>query len=75
MQKLFCDHCEVELDHNNAMSVNSGLVIEIKKLGKPSLHVQVLEGNGTHPNEGSIEFCKYCIIDAVNTIDDRPRQG
>lgn len=73
MQKLYCDHCERELTPDNSMSVNSGLVIKIEKRGKPDLHVQVLEGNGTVPVSGSIEFCKHCVIDAVKTLDDRPR--
>jgi len=72
MKKTFCDCCGNEITESNDASAHSGLVHVMKIANKPSLHVQVLIGNA---NEEKGDFCKYCVIKAVNQLDDRPRRA
>jgi len=74
MKKVFCDYCEVEITENNKVSEHSGLTAVIKKLGKPNLNIQVMEGDGSVPKDEKPDFCKYCVIDAVKSLDNRPRE-
>ena len=76
MIKYFCDLCEKEITAANKSNSDNGRVTASKKVkrhevGMVELGVEVIVSlNGTH-NDGV--FCKYCIIDAVNNADDRPR--
>jgi len=69
MVKLFCDICGEE--------ITDGKRIKTEVKARPGgsnnavLNIEIMTGlNGTH-NAG--HFCKYCIIDAVSGLDDRPR--
>lgn len=72
MIRRFCDVCGSELtDKNTPCAGQNGGRIECEVKGKTgTLKVEVQHAiNGTW-NAG--EVCKYCIIDAVNDVDDRP---
>ena len=77
MIKRFCDCCGAVLDKRNTAPTNEGgierLQAKVKKGGKVLLQVEVITAKGSTWNDG--EFCKYCIIDAINQLDDRPKQA
>lgn len=74
--KRFCDKCKTEITDNNNCS--GGKVSESRlgtsiKTKEGTLSVELLHSwNGT-ANAG--DFCKYCIIDAFISLDDRPRSA
>ena len=65
MKKSFCDQCGKEL---NAMNNAFDMTGEHKKL-----QFNVMYGLVDEENYGEGDWCKYCVIDAVNSLDDRPR--
>ena len=77
MTKSFCDVCGVELDNRNLPSggftVKSRLGAELRTSDGRVFHFEVIGAVGKCANDG--EFCKYCILDALNRTDDRPRHG
>jgi len=72
MKKTFCDHCGTEIDTRNCVSNGAGLITESKKIGSPTLHIQIMLGKASEKVDG--DFCKYCVIDAIDKLDDRPKQ-
>lgn len=76
MIKHFCDQCGVQITELNKPRNDFSLFLEggvrlggaYKELGFSITtgHVSTKTWNGG-------DFCKYCIIDAVNTLDDRPK--
>ena len=64
MRKTFCNCCEEEIVKENFYSLN-GLVVEI----------QDHKFKVVPPDAMDIHFdvCKYCVIDAVTKLDDRPK--
>jgi len=60
MIKTFCDSCGDETTKSTLVTKLSGLQVNTKE---SNLHVEVHIGDG--------DFCKYCVVDAVNTLDDR----
>lgn len=77
MTKSFCDVCGVELDKRNLPSggflVKSRLGACLNTADGRVFHFEVIGAVGKCANDG--EFCKYCILDALNRTDDRPRYG
>jgi hypothetical protein len=72
MIKHFCDVCGVELgDFNKFPEKMAYKLALLKGAGGVELHVRLITSKNGVQHEG--EFCKYCIIAAVNTADDRPR--
>ena len=83
MTKYFCDKCETEITKRNeciggsTVEYRLGTEIEFrtKDLSPVSnshrLKVEILHSFNGGANDGI--FCKYCIIDAINKLDDRPR--
>ena len=71
MTKHFCDNCAAELDDRNTPS---GVEMPGRLRGEANLNkavlVEVITGIDGVWNKG--ELCKYCIIEAVNRLDDRP---
>jgi hypothetical protein len=70
MIKHFCDQCGAEITN-----VSWRLQGQVRKLA-----FEVMTGSGKTSassdhvmNDG--DFCKYCIIDAINTLDDRARSS
>jgi len=73
MIKRYCDCCGDEItDANRIDGDNHRLQGEIRKPGGPvMLRVQVITAKDSSWNDG--DFCKYCVIDAINKADDRPK--
>ena len=66
----YCDCCGVEIDDDNRINAASHrLQGEIEKAGKVLLRVEAITGGNDTWNKG--DFCKYCVIDAINSADDR----
>ena len=65
MIKRFCDCCGVELNKKNTIGEDTGSMQPRIKKGK-SIRVRIsIVGTG--------DFCKYCAIDAIKNLDDRPK--
>jgi hypothetical protein len=77
MIKYFCDMCESEITNKNRAkggeSVTDRLGTTLRRKGN-SLHVEVMTGDGEGNANGGL-FCKYCILDALQALDDRPREA
>ena len=74
MIKRYCDCCEAEiLKYNQVDNKNHRLTAEIRKSNNTLFKVEVITALDTKWNKG--DFCKYCIIDAINKADDRPRKA
>lgn len=73
MIKRYCDCCGAEIDaHNKVDGDHSRLTGEVRKPGGPvMLRVAVITAKDNTWNDG--DFCKYCVIDAINRADDRPK--
>lgn len=63
MKKSFCDICEVELIKENEMPSQTKLSYKSKN---PFATIQL---------NAAFDVCKYCVIDAVKQMDNRPTQG
>ncbi len=75
MLKRFCDACGVELvDANTQPSDNLGRLQCSKTLpeGRQTMEIGIVTGWNGAWNEG--DFCKYCVIDAIKELDDRPTE-
>lgn len=76
MIKRFCDVCGAEITDENKVAFSDGperLRAEVKQKGVNgnSLVVQVMTALNNTSNDG--DFCKYCILDALYKLDDRPQ--
>lgn len=70
MTRHFCDICGSELlEHNSPKNNNTNNHLASEPGTK--LMFEIMTGFAGTWNAG--EFCKYCIIDAVNKLDDRPK--
>jgi hypothetical protein len=74
MQKTFCDQCGDEITDatkcTGGYERNWRLGTEIQRNGV-KLRVEILTAKNGTANAG--DFCKYCVIEAINALDDRPR--
>lgn len=74
MTRYFCDGCGQEITPKNEASgghhLDSRLGIAVEK-GGHKLRVEIIQTMDDVGNAGL--FCKYCILDALNALDDRPR--
>lgn len=73
MIKHFCDSCGAEITKENSVGEGGTLVGKWRSpFMKDAVEIQfeVLTATltGSQP-----EFCKYCVISAVQSLDDRPR--
>lgn len=72
MKKTFCDCCGDEMDDVRPERLKGHV-----RRGKYIINFEVMTGlnkpddTGTSMKNGDI--CRYCIIDAVNSLDDRPQ--
>lgn len=75
MIKTFCDGCGKEITGQNAP--RGGPLHDNDRLGATlitvggALHVEVITSKDGTANNG--DWCKYCILDALNRLDDRPK--
>ena len=73
MIRRFCDVCDNELTSDNAITGEKGrLTSEVHPKAGGFLMFEVHTGHNGSWNAG--DFCKYCVIDAINKLDDRGRQ-
>lgn len=65
MKKAYCNCCEEEITQKNIFSHVKPLEID---LDNHKFHV-------AWPDTQAVDFdvCKYCVIDAINKHDDRPK--
>ena len=76
MIRYFCDVCDNELTDENKIVGGAGriqrLCHESAPIKEEKVMFEVTTGTvGGTWNSG--DFCKYCVIDAINKLDDRPR--
>lgn len=70
MIKTFCDQCRQQITDERKMSggANGGrLAASVGHLG-----VEVIVSQNNVSNAG--DYCKYCVLDALYQLDDRPRE-
>ena len=72
MKKYYCDCCGVELDDSNHAKNNLNSQIKSSVSKEIKLTVEVVCAKNHTWNDG--DWCKYCVIDAINELDDRPRE-
>lgn len=74
MIKTYCDGCNRELTSSNDLKGGFNLIgrlgIELCKNGK-TLKVEMITSKDNVANQG--DWCRYCVIDAINKLDDRPQ--
>ena len=74
--KTFCDCCgdEIVQSKNDIPTGKYRLKTRVKaKIGGGFLDVEIITGTDGVANAG--HYCRYCVIDAVIKMDDRPRCG
>ena len=72
MIRTFCDGCGEEMDAKNTpLQGQTGSRLATKIIGRGGLGVEVITSQEGVSNKG--EWCKYCILDALYSLDDRPR--
>lgn len=71
MIRYFCDCCnrEIPIDPIDPL----GRLKATVKGGNHSLTVSVITSKDGTANSG--HFCKYCVLDAIATLDDRPKDN
>ena len=72
MIRYFCDCCGEEIATRDSKERNPlhRLTATLKK-GGSQLSVEVIESKDAFGNGG--HFCRYCVLDALQKLDDRPR--
>ena len=72
MIRYFCDCCGEEIAANDTKDRNPlhRLTAKLKR-GNSELQVEVIETKDGVSNAG--HFCRYCVLDALAKLDDRPR--
>ncbi len=74
MIKLYCDCCGVNITDKNKIGWGKdSLSAEIKTRKGSAFILRVIIGEGN--SWESADFCKYCVIDALNKADDRVKEG
>lgn len=75
MQKTFCDICGRELKEEHIINHRKSLNVRLKPddfLFNTTMTIEI----DTHSLDNKLpnpDICKYCIIDCLNEIDDRPK--
>lgn len=76
MIRRYCDLCGAEMTDANTPrwgTSHGRLEAALKRKGETVLKVEVIQSvNGTS-NAGDV--CKYCILDALYRLDDRPKEA
>lgn len=78
MIKHYCDQCGAEITEANECkqhfyTFEDGSGRLGGRLGV--LGFSITTGNADTRTWNSGDWCKYCVIDAVKSLDDRPTQG
>lgn len=75
MIRRFCDVCNKELTDKNSVFGAPGRPRRLCNESLPGVDTEVMfeVTTGYKGAWGRGDFCKYCVIDAINKLDDRPR--
>ncbi len=76
MTRTYCDKCGTQLNANHrGENEPDGLsaIVEKGEYLAPKTRVAVIGINVT-PEHGA-HVCKYCVLDAIAELDDRPKQA
>ena len=73
VQKVYCDICNVEITDKNKAKGGPSQTIERLGIRLKEITIEVITGTDSNYNTG--DFCKYCIIDRIKLLDDRPSHG
>lgn len=72
MIRYFCDCCGEELKGRDGDGrIPAGRLKATLTKGLSELTVEVIETKDNVSNAG--HFCRYCVLDALAKLDDRPR--
>lgn len=71
MIKFYCDICECEITDENKVDNRLSGKMDSRKKKANEICFEITTGLNNIWNSG--HFCKYCVIDAIRTLDDRPR--
>lgn len=78
MIRTFCDCCGNEITDGNSTACGNKSLGRLTAQVMPKIGgkgevmaVEVITAHEGTWNKG--HFCKYCVIDAINTLDDRPQ--
>ncbi len=78
MTKTICDKCGHEIQKS---TLGDGLNREFKKMDQMSVEVHkrtyavVKLEKVREDGEPEADLCHYCVVDALKTLDDRPKAG
>jgi hypothetical protein len=74
MIKHFCDYCGEEILEEH---LNNNFKVERNTYTNGDLSATIMAKNiQINLQEGRVfEICKYCLIDLVNSLDDRTKAG
>ena len=76
MIKYFCDICGDEITKGNSYDDERLKATNHARHGGTTgavLNIEIITGKNGTSNAGN--FCKYCVIDTVLKLDDRPRSA
>jgi len=74
MIKYYCDICGTEITPENKKPATfTGKKVSTHGLPKRELMVQLVEHDPCGDEDACV--CKYCMIDAIKSADDRPMEG
>jgi hypothetical protein len=74
--RRFCDNCGHALDSGNTLGKGNVLKVESDTPSRGGVALYVHLTASTSPGGSPVgDLCKHCVIDAVNKLDDRPKQA
>lgn len=69
--KYFCDVCSNEIEGPMSEAAETEFIqLRSDQAVKLTVSAQMVNDKGSHI---SWDICKYCVIDAMNLLDDRPQ--
>ncbi len=71
--RRFCDLCEREMPQLAEERTPMGRLFAKVQRGKTEFSVEVITGLNGCSNKG--DFCKYCVLDELDKLDDRPHKA
>ena len=69
MIKTFCDICDKEITKDNEYEGEISEVCFTKGQIRQTISCSIV----THFSHPDNDICKYCLIDAINKLDNRPK--
>lgn len=71
MIKRYCDRCGDQITPRNEIGgASNRLTADLRnRRGNVMLRVEIVPAKDAAWNDG--DFCKYCVLEAINQLDDR----